>query len=100
MGDLNKRKGMILDSSQAAEDAVIQAHVPLSNMFGYSTVLRSATQGKGERGARVPGSLRRVARRGREARLALQPPEPAFHPPPPPNQMQASSPWSTATTRR
>lgn len=47
-GDLNRRKGMILDSSQAAEDAVIQALVPLNNMFGYSTVLRSNTQGKGE----------------------------------------------------
>jgi hypothetical protein len=54
MGDLNKRKGLILDSSQEAEDAVIEAHVPLNNMFGYSTVLRSATQGKGEpRGARL-----------------------------------------------
>lgn len=48
MGDLNKRKGMILDSGTQGEDAVIQAHVPLNNMFGYSTVLRSATQGKGE----------------------------------------------------
>jgi elongation factor G len=49
MGDLNKRKGMILDSSQQADDAIIQSHVPLNNMFGYSTILRSATQGKGER---------------------------------------------------
>jgi elongation factor G len=48
MGDLNRRKGMILDSSQEAEDAIIQAMVPLNNMFGYSTVLRSNTQGKGE----------------------------------------------------
>jgi elongation factor G len=48
MGDLNRRKGMILDSSQEAEDAVILAQVPLNNMFGYSTVLRTNTQGKGE----------------------------------------------------
>ncbi|KIY99494.1 putative elongation factor G [Monoraphidium neglectum] len=48
MGDLNRRKGMILDSSQQAEDAVLQALVPLAGMFGYSTVLRSNTQGKGE----------------------------------------------------
>jgi len=48
MGDLNRRKGMILDSSQEADDAVIQAQVPLNSMFGYSTVLRSNTQGKGE----------------------------------------------------
>ncbi|KAF8068404.1 elongation factor G [Scenedesmus sp. PABB004] len=48
MGDLNRRKGMILDSRQEAEDAVIEALVPLNAMFGYSTVLRSNTQGKGE----------------------------------------------------
>lgn len=48
MGDLNRRKGMILDSRQEAEDAVIEALVPLNSMFGYSTVLRSNTQGKGE----------------------------------------------------
>ena len=48
MGDLNRRKGVILDSAQNVEDAVIQAQVPLNNMFGYSTVLRSNTQGKGE----------------------------------------------------
>ncbi|WIA10608.1 hypothetical protein OEZ85_010791 [Tetradesmus obliquus] len=48
MGDLNRRKGMILDSRQEAEDAVIEAMVPLNSMFGYSTVLRSNTQGKGE----------------------------------------------------
>ena len=48
MGDLNRRKGMILDSSQQAEDAVLQALVPLAGMFGYSTALRSNTQGKGE----------------------------------------------------
>lgn len=48
MGDLNRRKGMILDSRQEAEDAVIEALMPLAGMFGYSTVLRSNTQGKGE----------------------------------------------------
>lgn len=48
MGDLNRRKGMILDSRQEAEDAIIEALVPLNSMFGYSTVLRSNTQGKGE----------------------------------------------------
>lgn len=48
MGDLNRRKGIIMDSSQTGEDAVILANVPLNNMFGYSTVLRSNTQGKGE----------------------------------------------------
>lgn len=48
MGDLNRRKGLILDSSAQGEDAIIEALVPLAQMFGYSTALRSATQGKGE----------------------------------------------------
>jgi len=48
MGDLNRRKGVIMDSTTQGDDAVIMAEVPLNNMFGYSTVLRSNTQGKGE----------------------------------------------------
>ncbi|KAG8391576.1 hypothetical protein BUALT_Bualt01G0201900 [Buddleja alternifolia] len=47
-GDINKRKGMIVGNDQEADDCVITAHVPLNNMFGYSTALRSMTQGKGE----------------------------------------------------
>lgn len=48
MGDMVKRKGMITDSYQEQDDTVLQAHVPLVEMFGYSTALRSATQGKAE----------------------------------------------------
>ncbi|KAL3699789.1 hypothetical protein R1sor_017811 [Riccia sorocarpa] len=48
MGDINRRKGIIVGSEQDGDDAVITAHVPLNNMFGYSTGLRSMTQGKGE----------------------------------------------------
>ncbi|XP_065873260.1 elongation factor G-2, mitochondrial isoform X1 [Euphorbia lathyris] len=47
-GDLNKRKGVIVGNDQEGDDSVITAHVPLNNMFGYSTSLRSMTQGKGE----------------------------------------------------
>ncbi|KAJ0972928.1 hypothetical protein J5N97_020887 [Dioscorea zingiberensis] len=47
-GDINKRKGMIVGNDQDGDDTVIAAHVPLNNMFGYSTSLRSMTQGKGE----------------------------------------------------
>ncbi|ESR58596.1 hypothetical protein CICLE_v10018974mg [Citrus x clementina] len=47
-GDINKRKGMIVGNDQEGDDSVITAHVPLNNMFGYSTALRSMTQGKGE----------------------------------------------------
>ncbi|KAJ8638814.1 hypothetical protein MRB53_015508 [Persea americana] len=47
-GDINKRKGVIVGNDQDGDDSVITAHVPLNNMFGYSTTLRSMTQGKGE----------------------------------------------------
>ncbi|KAF6147097.1 hypothetical protein GIB67_036816 [Kingdonia uniflora] len=47
-GDINKRKGLIVGNDQDGEDCVVTAHVPLNNMFGYSTALRSMTQGKGE----------------------------------------------------
>ncbi|KAG0449843.1 hypothetical protein HPP92_027060 [Vanilla planifolia] len=47
-GDVNKRKGIIVGNDQDGDDTVILAHVPLNNMFGYSTSLRSMTQGKGE----------------------------------------------------
>ncbi|NOU66352.1 elongation factor G [Paenibacillus sp. LMG 31461] len=47
MGDLNSRRGRIegMDSRHGAQ--VIRAKVPLSEMFGYSTTLRSRTQGRG-----------------------------------------------------
>ena len=55
VGDLNRRKGMIMDSGTIGDDCVIQAEVPLNAMFGYSTVLRSNTQvstgGWGQKGA-------------------------------------------------
>ncbi|CAJ1780447.1 unnamed protein product [Sphenostylis stenocarpa] len=43
-GDINKRKGVIVGNDQEGDDSVITAHVPLNNMFGYSTSLRSMTQ--------------------------------------------------------
>ncbi len=48
MGQINQRRGIILNSTTNEGYAVIEAEVPLSEMFGYSTDLRSATQGKGE----------------------------------------------------
>ncbi|KAL3743761.1 hypothetical protein ACJRO7_018947 [Eucalyptus globulus] len=47
-GDINKRKGIIVGNDQDGDETVIEAQVPLNNMFGYSTSLRSMTQGKGE----------------------------------------------------
>jgi elongation factor G len=48
MGQINQRRGMILNSATNEGYAIIEAEVPLNEMFGYSTDLRSATQGKGE----------------------------------------------------
>lgn len=48
MGGLSKRRGIIVNSSVHSEYGSIEAEVPLGLMFGYSTELRSMTQGKGE----------------------------------------------------
>ncbi|HUX61459.1 MAG TPA: elongation factor G [Ignavibacteriaceae bacterium] len=46
MGDLNSRRGKIEGFSARKDAQVIKAIVPLSEMFGYATVLRSMTQGR------------------------------------------------------
>lgn len=48
MGGVNKRQGVILDSTTSESFCTLIAEVPLNNMFGYSSELRSSTQGKGE----------------------------------------------------
>ena len=48
MGSLNQRRGMIIGTTEEASYTVVEAEMPLSEMFGYSTVLRSLTQGKAE----------------------------------------------------
>lgn len=48
MGQINQRRGMIAGTQSQEALVTIEADVPLSEMFGYSTELRSATQGKGE----------------------------------------------------
>jgi len=47
-GSINQRRGMILSSNEDGVNSRVDAEVPLSEMFGYSTVLRSLTQGKAE----------------------------------------------------
>ncbi|MEX2115710.1 MAG: elongation factor G, partial [Bacteroidota bacterium] len=46
MGDLNRRRGLVQGMDDSPSGKVITAEVPLSEMFGYSTDLRSATQGR------------------------------------------------------
>ena len=48
MGSLNQRRGMIIGTVEEANYTSVESEVPLSEMFGYSTVLRSLTQGKAE----------------------------------------------------
>ncbi|MFA7559965.1 MAG: elongation factor G, partial [Sphaerochaeta sp.] len=45
---INQRRGLIISSNEDNQVSTVFAEVPLSEMFGYSTVLRSLTQGKGE----------------------------------------------------
>ena len=47
IGDLNRRRGVIEETSDRINLKVIDAKVPLSEMFGYATSLRSLTQGRG-----------------------------------------------------
>ena len=63
VGELNSRRGMIVSTEMQGNVAKIEAEVPLSETFGYSTDLRSMTQGQGTftmefaKYRRVPGSL-------------------------------------------
>jgi len=60
---LNQRRGIIHSASEDNNFTVVEAEVPLGEMFGYSTVLRSATQGKAEftmefsRYAKIPEAI-------------------------------------------
>jgi elongation factor G len=63
IGDLNRRRGQVSGMEQRGNAQVISAHVPLAEMFGYATDLRSATQGRAtytmqfERYDEVPPSI-------------------------------------------
>jgi elongation factor G len=46
MGDLNRRRGLVGGMDDSPSGKVIRAEVPLAEMFGYATDLRSATQGR------------------------------------------------------
>ena len=63
MGDLNRRRGMVGGMEDSPSGKVINADVPLAEMFGYATDLRSATQGRAtytmefKQYAEVPGNI-------------------------------------------
>ena len=48
MGDLNSRRGLIEGMDAVSGAQQIRASVPLSEMFGYATDMRSKTQGRGQ----------------------------------------------------
>ena len=62
-GSINQRRGIIVASVEDGNFCRVEAEVPLSEMFGYSTILRSLTQGKAEytmefeKYGRLPASL-------------------------------------------
>ena len=47
LGDIARRRGLVTGESQRSNAKIIEADVPLSEMFGYVTDLRSMTQGRG-----------------------------------------------------
>ena len=63
VGDLNRRRGLILGMDEGTIGKVVNAEVPLAEMFGYATDLRSATQGRAtftmefEKYAEAPGNI-------------------------------------------
>ncbi len=63
MGDLNRRRGTVQGMEDSAMGKVINAEVPLAEMFGYATILRSMTQGRAtftmefNKYAEVPGNI-------------------------------------------
>lgn len=62
-GSINQRRGIIIGSTDEGNNCTVEADVPLSEMFGYSTVLRSSSQGKAEftmefaKYSKVPASI-------------------------------------------
>jgi elongation factor G len=73
---LSSRRGMIVGSTEEEGFARVEAEVPLSEMFGYSTTLRSATQGKAEfsmefaRYSKAPDAIARELMEKHEAEKA------------------------------
>jgi elongation factor G len=78
MRTINQRRGMIIGTTEEDGFARVEADVPLSEMFGYSTVLRSATQGQAEftmefeKYAPVPGEKAAELREKFESKMDIE----------------------------
>jgi elongation factor G len=65
-GDINRRRGLIVNSDQRGGTRMVEAEVPLSEMFGYTTELRSMSTGRASsvmeplRYAPVPEGVKRA----------------------------------------
>jgi len=76
MGSINQRRGMIMSSAEDGVFTTIEAEVPLAEMFGYATTLRSLTQGKAEftmefsRYAKVPAEIAEKLKKNLQQRKA------------------------------
>lgn len=63
VGDLNSRRGIIHATERRENYSIVQAEVPLANMFGYATVIRSLSKGMASftmemaRYSRVPNNI-------------------------------------------
>ena len=66
VGDINRRRGMVQGMEDSVSGKVIRCEVPLADMFGYATDLRSATQGRAtysmqfEKYAEAPNNIAEV----------------------------------------
>jgi len=74
LSSVNQRRGLITSSTEDGIFTIVEAEVPLVEMFGYATVLRSLTQGKAEftmefsRYAKVPESIAKELKSSAEKR--------------------------------
>ncbi len=78
IGQINQRRGIIINTSIEASYVTVEAEVPLKEMFGYSSDLRSSTQGKGEftmeflKYSQVPRSVQEDIIKDYKEKLALK----------------------------
>ena len=69
LGDLNARRGTVLDMEQRGDMQIVHARVPMAQMFGYSTAIRSLTKGRASY-SMEPSDCALVPRNVREELLA------------------------------